>query len=488
VDLYNERGKSGLNFQIKSDKIKKFLPFVLPTLIFLVLVLIFKFNGLYGQDSHEYYRYTKDIIKFLGGGPLPANFHWPVFYPLLGALLSILIHDPVFSLQLISFVSFLFTISFVSKILKMIDIEGNQDYYILSTLSLSPFMLLYSSVAMTDLLSIFFLTGAIYFHFKYSTTKKEYHFYLFVLFTGLAFMTRYAAVVVLLIPVVLILIKFLIPFKRSKLISLLIAAVITYICLAPHFYLKSGTSAAFEDLQIRHWELGNFLKSSFSTDEGFSTHFVPNIIFVFSNFVHPYYIFLGTLLLFLFRKKDLKFPAVQISFLILILFAFFMAGFPFQNKRHLLLSFPFVIIVLYQPFQRALNLLRRNKFFLNAAIVILCTMQIGIFYYAFNKIYKLNLIEKRVATELSNYNNKVLYTFFISPALRSYEVNKKIISLYDEKITSFVKDGLVLFNEQKFKVQWENSNPMINWNYLKKNYQLIKLKSFDEGWELYEIE
>ncbi|MCW8823527.1 MAG: hypothetical protein OQK63_05540, partial [Ignavibacteriaceae bacterium] len=90
---------------IKSQTVKKLLPFILPSIIFLVLLIFFKFNGLYGQDSHEYYRYSKDIIKFLTGGPLPANFHWPVLYPLFGAILSFVIPDPLLCLQLISFVS-----------------------------------------------------------------------------------------------------------------------------------------------------------------------------------------------------------------------------------------------------------------------------------------------------------------------------------------------------------------------------------------------
>ncbi|MCW8818649.1 MAG: glycosyltransferase family 39 protein [Ignavibacteriaceae bacterium] len=474
----------------KSQTIKKLLPFILPSIIFLVLVIFFKFNGLYGQDSHEYYRYSKDIIKFLKGGLLPANFHWPVFYPLFGAILSFVIPDPISCLQLISFVSFLVSIFFIQKILRMYGPDSGKttDYYLLITLSLSPFMLLYSVVVMTDLLSIFFINGAIYFFFKYSTEKREYYFFIFVFFTGSAFMTRYAAVMVLIIPVVIILPKFFIPFNRNKLISVLIVAIITVICLAPHFYLKSNLYTALQDLQVRHWNAGNFFRSSFSTDEGFSAHVVPNIIFVFSNFVHPYYIFFGAVLLFFLRKEDLKFPIVRNSLLILILFGLFMAGFPFQNKRHLLLSFPFVFIVLYHPFIRAINLLRTKRVLKTLAIIILCIMQVGIFYYAFSKIYELNRIEKNVAEALSKFNNKVLYTFFVDPALHSYGVNKKIISLYNEKINLFQKDGLVLFNERKFREQWKNENPMINWNYLKNNYNLVKLESFDEGWELYEIE
>jgi hypothetical protein len=412
-----------------------------------------------------------------------------VFYPLSGAFLSFVIYDPLFSLQLISFFSFFFSIFFIQKILRLIELESKEesDYFLLTAFSLSPFMLLYSSVVMTDLLSIFFITGSVYFFLQYSVGSKQYYFYFFIFFTSSAFMTRYASAVVLIIPVIIIIIKLFIPLKQAKLSLILYAAAITLVCLIPHFYLKSNASSALDDLQIRHWDLVNFLRSSFSTNEGFSSSVVPNIVFVFSNLVHPYYIFFGIVLLFFLRKADWKLSAVRLSVLILLLFAFFMAGFPFQNKRHLLLSFPFVIILLHRPFNRVLNLLRTNRLLKIALILILIFTQTAIHYYAFGKIYELNRIEKKISATLLKYDNPVLYTFFIDPALKSYEVNKKIINMWGEKINLFQKEGLVLFNEVKFKEQWKNKNPMINWNYLKKNYQLIKLQSFDDGWELYEI-
>ena len=50
------------------------------------------------------------------------------------------------------------------------------------------------------------------------------------------------------------------------------------------------------------------------------------------------------------------------------------------------------------------------------------------------------------------------------------------------------KHDLVLFNENKFKEQWKGRNPILNWYYIKSNYQLKKIKSYPYNWELYEIE
>ena len=63
---------------------------VLPVLL-LIGNLLAGFNGLYGQDSFEYLRYSRALHHYLSAGVLPGPFHWPLFYPLSGALLSFIL-------------------------------------------------------------------------------------------------------------------------------------------------------------------------------------------------------------------------------------------------------------------------------------------------------------------------------------------------------------------------------------------------------------
>jgi hypothetical protein len=86
-----------------------------------------------------------------------------------------------------------------------------------------------------------------------------------------------------------------------------------------------------------------------------------------------------------------------------------------------------------------------------------------------------------------HYPRRTLYTFSIDGALKNYGVENKIINLWSEKISLAETNSMVLFNENKFKFQWEKRNPMINWNFLKENYRLIKIETFENGWELFEI-
>ena len=82
-----------------------FLSEIRTWILFPVLLLIFNlltgFNGLYGQDSFEYLRYSRELHEYLSGGELPGTFFWPVLYPLSGAVVSFFLPD-VLSLQVVS--------------------------------------------------------------------------------------------------------------------------------------------------------------------------------------------------------------------------------------------------------------------------------------------------------------------------------------------------------------------------------------------------
>ncbi len=102
---------------------KKFLSYLIPTVIFFAVIFIWKFNGLYGQDSHEYLRYSRSLSLFFSDGKTLNNFFWPVYYPLSGAILSFIKFSNILSLQLISLASFLFAIFYVKRNLRLIYLE-----------------------------------------------------------------------------------------------------------------------------------------------------------------------------------------------------------------------------------------------------------------------------------------------------------------------------------------------------------------------------
>ena len=102
---------------------KNLLSYLIPTVIFFTVMFIWKFKELYGQERHEYLRYSRSLSLFFSEGKTLNNFFWPVYYPLLGAILSFITFRNILSLQLISLVSFLFAIFYVKRNVRLLYVE-----------------------------------------------------------------------------------------------------------------------------------------------------------------------------------------------------------------------------------------------------------------------------------------------------------------------------------------------------------------------------
>ncbi|MCW9066081.1 MAG: glycosyltransferase family 39 protein [Ignavibacteriaceae bacterium] len=423
---------------------------------------------------------------FISEGKTPNNFFWPVNYPLAGAILSFITINNILSLQLISLVSFLFAIFYVKRILRLIFVESQENIllYISIAFAVSPIMLVYSQLVMSDMLCLFFITAGFYHSVKFEKEFQNKDYLFAVMFMAAAVCTRYVSIVILIFPAVLIIKVFVKNFQIKTLIfSLLIAAII----LLPEVILKFNYRFDFlNNVWLKNWNLLNFIGASFNTPEGYFNYRFPNIIYAFENLFHPAFIFMGIVLIPFIRKSDFEIRVVKQSIIIIILYVIFIAGIPFQNLRFLLLTFPFVIILMYTPFLR-LNSYLKHPLIKKLLILSVAVIQLFFYGYMFNTIYKQNKLEREISDYLKGFPGRFIYTFSIDPALRSYNVKNRIINLWSEKVTDYRDSSFLLFNKEKFEQQWQGKNPMINWNYFKDNYSSNKIKQFEDGWELYEL-
>src|SRR6187431_2976511 len=90
--------------EIKKDRsVYRFYWF--PAIVFAPLLFllsrIVEFNGLFGQESHDFLRYSKLVATYLAGGAEPVPFSWPVVFPACAAMLQLVI-PPLISLQTLS--------------------------------------------------------------------------------------------------------------------------------------------------------------------------------------------------------------------------------------------------------------------------------------------------------------------------------------------------------------------------------------------------
>ena len=456
-----------------------------PILLFFIIRFIIGFNGLYGQDSHEYYRYSRAIVNFFKTGDSPGDYFWPVYYPILGAIAGLVI-DNLFSLQLISVLSLSGSLYFLYKIIDTTFEEKKYvAVYLLIFFTLSPNVFRFSIVVMSDMLSVFCITSSFYFFINYLNGGNSKQVFLFSIFAALAVLTRYAAFVVLFIPALMILIEII---KKRKYSHLIIAIIIALIVIIPHILIRKTNSTEFlENVWLQRWSVLNYFRKNFLTPDGTEHFRLPNILTAFSNIYYPQYLLFGFILIFFIQKSLFKNRIWLISLGMILVYALFLAGIPYQNQRFFLLSTPLVAVVLYPPFERILELLIDKKSLKYSILGFLILSQLFLSVYFFRSAYERNILERDVANFVKSKPDETVYTFDIDVSFMSYGVNNKIINMWKEKINQFEKNSIVIFNDEKLKVQWANMNPMLNWKKLNSNYTLTELKNFGDGWKAYEI-
>ncbi len=456
-----------------------------PILLFVIIRFFLGFNGLYGQDSHEYYRYSKVIINFFKTGNSPGDYFWPVYYPILGAIAGLVI-DNLISLQLISVLSLSGSLYFLYKIINQVFKEKNQiTLYLLIVFLLSPYVFRNSFVVMSDILSVFCITSSFYFFINYINNSRSNQIFFFSILAVMAVLTRYAAFVVLFIPTLVILFEII---RKKKYSHLIIAIIIALIIIIPHILIRKTSPTEFlEHVWLQRWSALNYFKKDFITPDGTEHFRLPNILTAFSNIYYPQYLLFGFILIPFIQKSLFKNRIWLISLGMILFYALFLAGIPYQNQRFFLLSTPLVAVVLYPPFERILILLNDRKSLKYSVLGFLILLQLFLSVYFFRSAYERNILEKNVSAFVKSKPDKKIYTFDIDVSFMSYGVNNKIINMWKKKINEFDKNSIVIFNEEKFKVQWANMNPMLNWQKLKSDYTLIEIKDFDDGWKAYEI-
>lgn len=461
------------------------LCFIASIIMLVTVRFILNFDGLYGQDSYEYLRYSNTLITFLKSGVQPGDYFWPLYYPILGALLGF-ITNASFALQFISIVSLVFCSVYIIKTISLIYEDTKYNlFYVLTFFILSPMTFRLGVSSMSDMLATLFITLSFYQGVKYFKKVKIKHLYWTLIFGISAVMTRYGAFVVLLplgISILLFFFK-----KKEKITHIFILVGITLFLLLPHFVVRSENSAEFLQHEwLKNWSIFNFFKKSFTTVDGISTNLFPNIIYAFSSVFHPRYFLFGLISIpFIITKikRSFEIKTILLSF---IIYGLFLAGIPFQNNRFLLLSFPLILILLFPSFQFLVNKIK-HTYIKKSLFFIVILIQISLTFIGLKPILERNSFEKKITTELKKYENNTLYSFDIDIALQGRNLDFVYKNLWVQKYSTFQNGSLVLFHPTKFEKQWQDKNPMINWNNLKTNYNLEIVHYLPEGWVLYEI-
>lgn len=448
--------------------------------IFFIMYRILNFNGLYGQDAHEYYRYSLALANFLTGGPDTEPFFWPVLYPAIGAILSIVFPN-ILSLQILSLLSGAWTYINFCRILNLLYPEGTmRQRYAFLYLFCSPFFIRAFSIGMSDILAMAFLTASWLRYLEWNS-RKEMHLLLISICFGLfAIQTRYVSIILLIpiIPGILTTIK-----ERSTNSLIILFGII--LAITPSIIFRSFD---FESI-ISHpwlstWNPLNLFKHSFETPEGIFNYTFLNIAYILAVIFHPGFMFSGLILLIFNFKTNLS--KLKWWILSLGLYLIFLGGIPFQNLRFLLLAFPIVLILFYPGYEEMMRkvIFKRYKIIL---FVLFILIQFALAIRAIEPLYLYQQEEIAISNELKKYPNSTIYCFGINGALKTYDVPQEVINLWSVTNPLLPSGALFLYNQVRFEKQYKITPPGKIYQKMRGQGRLMYIKTLPNGWQLYRI-
>src|SRR3989338_3327992 len=196
---------------------------------------------------------------------------------------------------------------------------------------------------MSDMLCCFFVLLSYYHYFRY---REHGHWRFMVFLTGAAtaaFFTRYAAVPLLIPP---LLAGFTLVF-RSRRVALKIAAVL-FLSAAVELILWSSDRFFAVGIDIwKQWSWENVFALQAEEESGVLLRTVPNGLYIFGNFFHIGFLAIGTLLLPFYRQV-LREKVVWFGSL---LYLALLVGLSTQNYRFLMVLHPLVLLLLFPAFR-----------------------------------------------------------------------------------------------------------------------------------------
>lgn len=452
--------------------------------IVLVLPLTFavciwkQFNGLYGQEPHDLFRYMQSVFGFLLGGSSPISQSSPVLYPLIGSIFSIVIPD-LYCLQFVSMLAAGICYISFCKLLNVLYPDGTQrQRYAFLVLFLSPFFFRSSMVGLPDMLSMAFLTWSLLELYKWKKYNSSQSMIISVCMAVLAIQTRYSTIL-LLIPVL----PMLWQAARIRLSLFLITVFSILMAFTPTIFLKGQDSFDFLfHPWIENWSILNLFKNSFYIGSDVVQYTLPNILYALSVVLHPGFCIIGLVFIIFSLRTGIQLPKLWL--ICLALFLIFIAGFPTQDIRLLMPAFPIVLLGLY-PAYELLMLQFKTRNLRVLVYLFAIVIQIALSFKVIFPIYKYQQEELIIANALKKIPSATLNTFTIDGALRTYDVPHDIVNMWGTTFPLYNHNDLILFNQERFNSLYEDSDPVKNFNQLLDEKKIVRIAVYPNGWELY---
>lgn len=470
----------------------------LPLLVIAVLALLalaLHFNGLYGQDAHEYLRQSHALFGRLCGQSYlpesPGDREFGGGYPLAGAMLQFLGVDSIVALQAISILSAGAVLWLFEQLLRLLAPGANGRSRLLYAgllLALTPALIRAGLTVMSDALGLALMMAALWQGLRVIELNRPQAAVSAAILGGWAVTTRFAAAG-LLLPLAGVVAWRLI--QKKKWGWLIAAGLFGSLAMLLHFWLKNGVeTTALQHSLLQEWSPVHFFQRTFQTLNGTVRYTLPNGLYLFFPLAHPAFCLPLPGLFFLVKRTDFYLFSKKTLLACLVAYLLLLSGLPHQNVRYLLPAFVIVLLLLFPAWDRLVSygLLYFKRLTLGFLAVIPATLLVGNAFFLAPVLAR-NRLETALAAELRPMLpcGSRLFAFDVDIALRSYLPDVQMQNLWVRRYDDFPEGSFLLFNEPALREQWAGQNPMLNWEHARRDFRLEEKKALPGGWVLYEI-
>jgi 4-amino-4-deoxy-L-arabinose transferase-like glycosyltransferase len=459
-----------------------------------ILSFLLNFNGLYGQDAHEYLRQSRAVFEYWNSASVmpvtPGDVEFAIGYPAAGALLRFLFGDSILALQLVSWLSFAVSVWLLERILALLTHGSRADSrwsFVTLGLAMAPVFVRSGLTLMSDALGMAMVLAAFLFALRWMELRRGSDACWSAVFMALALSVR-LGLAGMLIPLALLVAWYLVERRAWRWMVLALLAGI--VVLLPQLFLETSVIVhPFQHSPI-HWSPAHFFQRSFHFENGLSQYLLPNILYLAFPLMHPGFCLLLPGLLLLAKKTDLALSAKKVILICLAGYLLLLGGLPHQNLRFLLPAYALLLLLLFPAWDRmycyGFYFFKRLTWSILGITFLLQILATGWMLYP---TLSRNHLEQSVAHEIraSLPAGATVFGFDLDIAMKSYLPDIQFFNLWERRYIDFPAGSFVLFNEPALRPQWEGQNPMLNWDFLRDNYTLEPVKNLPDGWVLYQI-
>lgn len=434
-----------------------------PVVLGFAVVSALGYAGLNGQDAHDYLRLSRAWTAWMHGAPMPHVFEHPHGYPMAGALLAVLTRSNGFALRLLSALALLIIVYTVRGVLRRaFPQERNVDRYVLLSVGLSPFLLRYGLMVMSD------VPGMALLCVMYACTLRwmaEGHVRWVLGAIGaavLAIGVRFAcAPLAFLLGIALV--HGPAHGRRARwTIAILLGVVgaVLLFTLLPMDQVRALVARS----PIGDWSALDVFRRELRSDDGVLRYALPNCLYVLTIAVNPGFIPIGVLLLPFVRRADVRSPHAQLALVLVVAYLLFIAGMPFQNDRVLILVLPFLAVLLFPAFTRAWAFGVQKGMRPAWAMAALLTLQSALFLRAELPFIRQARTERSLAAAVNGMHPRRVYTHGMGAAFSDLCPSTQVTELWYTALDRFEPGALIVVQPANLAEQWEGHPPAINWH------------------------